>query len=159
MERKFISIILGSKSDLAFWEKALGLLKRSSILYELKILSAHRDSELLRKYIKGLRAKGIKVVIASAGGAAALPGVVAAQTSLPVIGVPIPTRTFKGVDSLLSIIQMPKGVPVATMALGSAGPLNAVIFALRVISLFSSSYQKKTRNFINLLKPKNRRGR
>ena len=94
-------------------------------------------------------------MIASAGGAAALPGVVAAQTFLPVIGVPIPTKVFKGIDSLLSILQMPKGVPVATMAVGNAGPLNAAIFAMRIISLAKKNYQEKTNHFLKLLKTKN----
>ncbi|MCD6134597.1 MAG: 5-(carboxyamino)imidazole ribonucleotide mutase [Candidatus Omnitrophica bacterium] len=155
MKTVLISIILGSRSDLPYWEKTLSLLEECRVDYELKILSAHRDSELLEKYVKSLPRRGIKVVIASAGGAAALPGVVAAQTFLPVIGVPIPTKVFKGVDSLLSILQMPKGVPVATMAVGGAGPLNAAIFAMRIISLAKKNYQEKTNHFLKLLKTKN----
>ena len=154
MKKALISIILGSKSDLPHWEKTLSLLEESRVDYELRILSAHRNSELLRQYVKSLARRGIKVVIASAGGAAALPGVAAAQTSLPVIGVPIPTKTFKGIDSLLSILQMPKGVPVATMAVGSAGPVNGVIFALRIICLQKRNYSVKLKKFLRLLKSK-----
>lgn len=152
--KKLISLILGSKSDLGYWEKALGLLDYAGADYELKILSAHRDSEALRKYVKKLAPQGVKVIIASAGGAAALPGVVASYTQLPVIGVPVYTKAFKGVDSLLSIIQMPKGVPVASMAVGSAGPLNAVLFALRIIALNNKSYQQKLKKAAKYLKPK-----
>ncbi|MCM8782988.1 MAG: 5-(carboxyamino)imidazole ribonucleotide mutase [Candidatus Omnitrophica bacterium] len=130
-----ISIVMGSQSDLETVKEAVDLLKQFSVGFEVKVLSAHRSPEELVRYIKGAEKKGIKVFIAVAGGAAALPGVISSYTTLPVIGVPVETKAFKGLDSILSIIQMPKGVPVGCMALGSSGAVNAVLFALEILSL------------------------
>jgi len=148
---KKIVIILGSKSDLTQVESGLKLLSDLKISYDLKILSAHRNPVQLKQYVGTLTAKGIKVVIAAAGLSAALPGVVASHVTLPVIGVPLYSRAFRGIDSLLSILQMPKGVPVGTMTVGSSGMVNAVLFAVRILALSEpvllrklTQYKKKT---------------
>ncbi len=132
---KKISVILGSKSDLSQVESGLSLLKEFGIGYDLQVISAHRNPDKLKKYIKSLSRKKIKLVIACAGLSAALPGVVSSHTNLPVIGVPLYSKYFKGMDSLLSILQMPKGIPVATVTVGSAGMQNAVILAARILAL------------------------
>jgi len=126
-----ISIIMGSKSDWATMQKTAEVLDRFGVAYEKKVVSAHRTPDLMFKHAEEARSRGIKVIIAGAGGAAHLPGMVAAKTTLPVIGVPVKSRALSGVDSLYSIVQMPGGVPVATMAIGEAGATNAALFALR----------------------------
>jgi len=141
--RKKIAIILGSKSDYSYIEEAIKVLDDFDIGYEVKILSAHRNPDALHRYVKKIDREGFKVVIAVAGGAAALPGVVASYTTLPVIGVPVYTKAFKGIDSLLSILQMPRGVPVATMAIGSQGAINAVLLSLRILSINNYYIRKK----------------
>jgi len=115
-----ISIIMGSKSDWATMQKTAEVLDRFGVAYEKKVVSAHRTPDLMFKHAEEARSRGIKVIIAGAGGAAHLPGMVAAKTTLPVIGVPVKSRALSGVDSLYSIVQMPGGVPVATMAIGEA---------------------------------------
>jgi 5-(carboxyamino)imidazole ribonucleotide mutase len=135
MRKAFISIIMGSQSDLEQIKPCLQICEEFKLSYELKILSAHRSPQKLLRYVKNAKGKGIKVFIAAAGGAAALAGVVAAHTTLPVIGIPIETNSFKGVDSLLSTVQMPAGVPVACMAVGKSGAKNAAILALQIIGL------------------------
>ncbi len=142
-----ISIILGSKSDLDFIKPAEDLLKKLDVEYELKILSAHRTPEKLEEYVKKAESNGIKIIIAAAGGAAALPGVVASFTDLPVIGIPVPTKYLNGIDSLLSILQMPKGIPVATMAIGSQAPINSVLYALKILSLTDKKYREKLNSY------------
>src|SRR4030067_1880927 len=129
MAKKSVAVIMGSDSDFEAVKEGLKLLDKFGVGYEVKILSAHRSPEPLRKYVKALAKKGFKVIIAAAGGAAHLPGVIASMTILPVIGVPMMTKAFNGIDSLLSIMQMPSGVPVATMAVGSAGAKNAPILS------------------------------
>ena len=129
-----ISIIMGSDSDLPIMEETAKMLKSFGIKYEIKILSAHRTPDAVRKYIKDSEKKGFKLFIAGAGGAAHLPGVIASFTTLPVIGVPLGSE-LKGMDSLFSIVQMPKGVPVATMAIGKAGAINAAILAAEILAL------------------------
>ena len=130
-----ISIIMGSKSDWATMQKAAEVLDSFGVAYEKKVVSAHRTPDLMFKHAEEARSRGIKVIIAGAGGAAHLPGMVAAKTTLPVIGVPVKSRALSGVDSLYSIVQMPGGVPVATMAIGEAGATNAALFALRLLSV------------------------
>ena len=149
---KPIVIIMGSKSDMPHAEKTLNILKKIKIPYELKILSAHRNSRKLKDYVESLDSSKTKAIIAAAGGAAALPGVVASYTEIPVIGVPVLTRAFKGIDSLLSILQMPKGVSVATMPVGSAGFPNAAIFALQILALDNKNVLKKLASFRKLLR-------
>lgn len=133
-----ISIIMGSKSDWATMKKTADILDQFGVAYEKKVVSAHRTPDLMFKHAEEARGRGIKIIIAGAGGAAHLPGMVAAKTSLPVIGVPVKSRALSGVDSLYSIVQMPGGVPVATMAIGEAGATNAALFALRILSIEDS---------------------
>ena len=128
-------MILGSKSDLQLMEKCVEQLEQLGIPSELKVCSAHRDPGGVMEWASSARERGLKVVIAAAGGAAHLPGVVAAWTDLPVVGVPVPTQHLGGVDSLYSIVQMPAGIPVATMAIGEAGARNAAWFAARVLGV------------------------
>ena len=132
---KKILVLLGSNSDLPQTEEGLKLLKDLKVDYELKVISAHRDPDKLRNYLKNIDRKGVKVIIACAGLSAALPGVVSSYVDIPVIGVPLYSRAFKGIDSLLSILQMPKGVPVACTTVGSSGIVNAVVLALRILAL------------------------
>ena len=128
-------MILGSKTDLPLMESCTTQLEAFGIEYEVKILSAHRDPAGVMEWASGAASRGVKVVIAAAGGAAHLPGVVAAWTDLPVIGVPMPTEHLGGEDSLFSIVQMPAGIPVATVAIGIAGAKNAAWLAARILAL------------------------
>ena len=130
-----VSILMGSKSDWPLMEQAGLLLDTLNISYEARVLSAHRTPDALFDYVKSLETRGVEVVIAGAGGAAHLPGVIAAKTLLPVIGVPMPSQALNGMDSLLSIVQMPAGIPVATMAIGKAGAINAGLFAASILSV------------------------
>lgn len=143
MAKPKIAVILGSDSDLASMEEGLKVLRNFSVPFELKILSAHRSPMLVHSFAKAAEKQGIKVIIAGAGGAAHLAGVIASLTRLPVIGVPIETSTLKGMDSLLSTVQMPSGVPVATMAIGKTGAKNAAIFALQIIGIDDPKVAKK----------------
>ena len=130
-----VGIIMGSQSDWETMQHAADTLDRLGISYETRIVSAHRTPERLYEYARTARARGLRVIIAGAGGAAHLPGMTAALTPLPVLGVPIESRALKGVDSLLSIVQMPAGVPVATFAIGQAGAINAALFACAILGL------------------------
>ena len=130
-----VGIVMGSKSDAATMQPALDVLSQLGIEYEVSVISAHRTPEKARQYGLGARERGLEVIIAGAGGAAHLPGVLASWTSIPVIGVPIPTNDIKGLDALLSIVQMPAGVPVACVALGSAGAKNAAYLAAEILGL------------------------
>ena len=130
-----VSVVMGSDSDLITMQESVKILKKFNIPYEVTITSAHRSPELTDRYIHGLKSRGIEVVIAGAGGAAHLPGVIAAKVNIPVIGVPMETKSLSGIDSLYSILQMPKGVPVATMAIGAAGAANAAILAVEILAL------------------------
>jgi len=130
-----IGIIVGSKSDVETLEPCFELLERFGIAYEFKVLSAHRTPDETAEYARTARSRGLKVLIAGAGLAGALPGMVAAHTNLPVIGIPIPGGPLNGVDALLSIVQMPGGVPVATVSLGKAGAKNAAVLAARILAL------------------------
>jgi 5-(carboxyamino)imidazole ribonucleotide mutase len=134
-ENPLVGVIMGSKSD---WEHMIGaadILNELKVAHEIKILSAHRTPDLTLEYSASAKARGLRVIIAGAGGAAHLAGVVAAKTILPVIGVPMPTTSLNGMDSLLSIVQMPRGIPVATMAIGKAGAGNAGLLACAIIAL------------------------
>jgi 5-(carboxyamino)imidazole ribonucleotide mutase len=133
-----VGVILGSKSDLPLMESCITQLDAFGISHELKICSAHRDPEGVREWASSAAERGLKVVIAAAGGAAHLPGVVAAWCDLPVIGVPVPTENLGGQDSLYSIVQMPAGVPVATVAIGTAGAKNAAWLAARILGISDS---------------------
>ena len=130
-----VGIIVGSKSDLPLMESCVKVLDDLGLTHELKVCSAHRNPRGVMEWATSARSRGLKVVIAAAGGAAHLPGVVASWTDLPVIGVPVPTQHLGGVDSLYSIVQMPAGIPVATMAIGEAGAKNAAWFAARILGL------------------------
>ena len=130
-----VAIIMGSQSDWPTMKCAADALDKLGVDYDARIVSAHRTPERLVAFAKGAADEGFKVIIAGAGGAAHLPGMVAAKTTVPVLGVPIPSRHLKGMDSLLSIVQMPKGVPVATFAIGEAGAANAGLFAVSLLSV------------------------
>lgn len=130
-----IAIIMGSKSDWATMKHAADVLDLFGVPYDKQVVSAHRTPDLMFEFAETARGRGIQVIIAGAGGAAHLPGMVAAKTTLPVIGVPVKSRALNGLDSLLSIVQMPGGVPVATMSIGESGAQNAGLYALQVLSI------------------------
>ena len=130
-----ISVVMGSQSDWQTMQEACDLLEKLDVPFEKKIVSAHRTPDRLYDYANSLRKRGVKVVIAGAGGAAHLPGMIASKTNIPVIGVPISATDLRGVDSLYSIVQMPRGYPVATMAIGAPGAFNAAIFAIQILAL------------------------
>ena len=134
MTKPQVAILMGSQSDWPVMEHVALTLDLLNITNEARILSAHRTPEALFSYVDTAESRGIEVIIAGAGGAAHLPGVIAAKTLLPVIGIPMPTQTLSGMDSLLSIVQMPGGIPVATMAIGKAGAINAALFAASILS-------------------------
>ena len=136
-----VGIILGSRSDLPLMESCVKVLEDLGLTHELKVCSAHRNPRGVMEWATSARERGLKVVIAAAGGAAHLPGVVAAWTNLPVIGVPVPTQHLGGVDSLYSIVQMPAGIPVATVAIGEAGAKNAAWLAARIVGLTDTSVE------------------
>ena len=142
MSKPLVSIIMGSKSDLDTMQHAAEVLKELNIPYEMKIISAHRTPNLMFEYAENANQRGIKVIIAGAGGAAHLPGMTASKTILPVIGVPVKSSSLNGIDSLLSIVQMPKGVPVATVAIGASGSANAGLLATQILALNDNELQK-----------------
>ncbi len=156
-----ISIIMGSQSDLDIAKEAINILKEFKVKAEVKVLSAHRTPGDLAAYVEQATSRSIKVFIALAGGAAALAGVIASYTVLPVIGVPIETKSLKGLDSLLSTVQMPAGIPVASMAIGKAGARNAALFALEILGVTDKkiyakliAHKKEMRNKIKKIKIK-----
>ena len=134
--RILVGILMGSASDAETMAETEKILKENKVPYEINVLSAHRNPDDVRKYAKSAGKRGIKILICGAGMSAALAGVVSSHTNLPVIGVPIETKSLKGIDSLLSTVQMPGGVPVASMAIGKAGAKNAAIFAVRILKTF-----------------------
>ena len=136
-EKPLVGIIMGSKSDLETMQETMAILDELQISYEANVVSAHRTPDKMFEYAELARERGIKVIVAGAGGAAHIPGIVAAKTTLPVIGVPVQSRALNGMDSLLSIVQMPGGIPVATVAIGKAGAKNAGLLAA---SMLSTSY-------------------
>ncbi len=138
-----VGVIMGSTSDWETMKKACDVLDELAIPYEKKVVSAHRTPDLMFEYAETAAARGLKVIIAGAGGAAHLPGMVAAKTVLPVIGVPVQSKALNGLDSLLSIVQMPGGIPVATVAIGAAGATNAGLLAAQMIGSFDAGVQAK----------------
>ncbi len=142
-----VAVIMGSKSDWATMQRATEVLAELGIPHEAKIVSAHRTPDLLFEYVGGAEARGIQVIIAGAGGAAHLPGMAASKTSLPVFGVPVQSKALQGLDSLLSIVQMPRGVPVGTLAIGEAGAANAALLAAAVLALANPDLRERLKAF------------
>src|SRR6202521_2366155 len=146
-EQPFVGVVMGSKSDYEVLSAAVEILRALEVPHEARVVSAHRTPDLLFKYAETARERGLRVIIAGAGGAAHLPGMLAAKTLLPVLGVPVTSRHLHGLDSLLSIVQMPKGVPVATFAIGEAGAANAGLFAVAMLALGDAKLAKKLAAF------------
>lgn len=142
-----VAVIMGSKSDWATMQRATEVLAELGICHEAKVVSAHRTPDLLFEYVGGAEARGIQVIIAGAGGAAHLPGMAASKTSLPVFGVPVQSKALQGLDSLLSIVQMPRGVPVGTLAIGEAGAANAALLAAAVLALADPELRERLKAF------------
>ena len=142
-----VGIIMGSNSDWPVMEHAARFLQQFGVGYEARVVSAHRTPDLMFEYAHSARERGIKAIIAGAGGAAHLPGMVAAKTTVPVLGVPVPSKYLRGEDSLLSIVQMPKGVPVATFAIGAAGAANAALFAVAMLANNDATLRQKLHDF------------
>jgi len=142
-----VAIIIGSKSDFPYIKECEEILKFFNIDYEINVISAHRNLDKLRDYLKNIEEKGVEVIIAGAGYSAHLPGVVASIVKLPVIGIPFDSSPLLGIDALFSIVQMPKGVPVATMGIGKAGVFNAIVFAARILSLKYKEIENKLEEF------------
>jgi len=138
-----VAVIMGSKSDWDTMEHSCSVLEELGLSYEKKVVSAHRTPDLMFSYAEEAAGRGIRVIIAGAGGAAHLPGMVAAKTILPVIGVPVQSKALNGLDSLLSIVQMPGGIPVATVAIGKAGAVNAGLLAAQIIGAFDPEVQQR----------------
>ena len=147
MPEPLVGIIMGSKSDWQIMRHAADTLVLFDVPYEAKIVSAHRTPQWMVEYASGAEARGLQVIIAGAGGAAHLPGMVAANTLLPVLGVPVETQALKGMDSLLSIVQMPGGVPVGTLAIGKAGAQNAALLAVSILANHDPALREKLRAF------------
>ena len=143
-----VGIVMGSKSDWPTMKMAAEVLEDFQIPHERRVVSAHRTPQWMAEYAETAENRGIRLIIAGAGGAAHLPGMIASQTALPVIGVPVQSRALSGLDSLLSIVQMPGGVPVATMAIGEAGAKNAGLFAARVLALHDETINNRLQDFI-----------
>jgi len=142
-----VGVVMGSSSDWEVMKHAAMLLKQLGVHFEAKVVSAHRTPDLLYEYAASAEARGLKAIIAGAGGAAHLPGMIAAKTIVPVLGVPVPSKYLKGMDSLLSIVQMPKGIPVATFAIGEAGAANAALFAASLIARYDSALAARLNDF------------
>jgi len=147
MEKRLVSIVMGSASDWEVMKPCLQQLQDFGVPYDAKVFSAHRSPDLLVEYIHEVSAQGARCFIAGAGGAAHLAGVVASKTTLPVLGVPMPSKYLKGLDSLLSTVQMPKGIPVATFAIGEAGAANAGLFAVAMLAVNDAELAKKLQAF------------
>lgn len=153
-KKALVGIVMGSDSDLPIMEGAAAVLKEFSVAHEIRVVSAHRTPDDMAAYGASAKRRGLKLIIAGAGGAAHLPGMLASHTTLPVIGVPVPTKHLKGLDSLLSIVQMPGGVPVATVAIG--GARNAGLLAVQILALENSGLSKKLESFRNRQKKESR---
>jgi phosphoribosylaminoimidazole carboxylase PurE protein len=149
-----VAIVMGSDSDWSIVKSATETLEQFKVSYEVRVISAHRTPEVASTYAKSAARRGIKVIIAAAGGAAHLGGVLAGHTSLPVIGIPIKGGALNGLDSLLATLQMPSGIPVATVTLGSAGPVNAALFAVQILALGKPGLQKKLAQHKSRMKKK-----
>ena len=146
-KKTLVAIIMGSDSDWPIMKHAAKVLDDFNISYEAKGVSAHRTPDLMFEFAEGAEQEGFQVIIAGAGGAAHLPGMVASKTILPVLGVPVPTKHLEGQDSLLSIVQMPKGIPVATFAIGEPGSFNAGLFAVSLVAVSNKEVKKKLNDF------------
>lgn len=142
-----VGVLMGSSSDWEVMKHAVAILQEFGVPYEAKVVSAHRMPDEMFAYAESARSRGLAAIIAGAGGAAHLPGMLAAKTTVPVLGVPVASKYLKGVDSLHSIVQMPKGVPVATFAIGEAGAANAALFAVSILSVTSAEYADKLAAF------------
>jgi 5-(carboxyamino)imidazole ribonucleotide mutase len=142
-----VGIVMGSKSDWPTMEEAAKMLDAFGIAYEVEVVSAHRTPDKMMRYADTAAGRGLKIIIAGAGGAAHLPGMIAAKTTLPVLGVPVKSKALNGLDSLLSIAQMPGGIPVATFAIGVAGAKNAGLFAASILALEDAGIEKKLEKF------------
>lgn len=147
MSKPLVAIIMGSDSDWPVMRNAAQMLADFGVAYEARVVSAHRTPDLMFEFAESAATKGFQVIIAGAGGAAHLPGMVAAKTTLPVLGVPVPSKHLQGQDSLLSIVQMPKGIPVATFAIGDAGAANAGLFAVSVLANQDAALAQKLAEF------------
>ena len=158
MSTPLVGIVMGSASDHETMAKAEEVLREFDVPYEISVVSAHRMPEEMFDYAKGAAARGLKVIIAGAGGAAHLPGMVSSLTTLPVLGVPVQSRALSGLDSLLSIVQMPGGVPTATFAIGPAGATNAGLFAAKVLALSDPSLRERLEAHREALREKARAG-
>jgi len=145
--KPWVGVIMGSNSDLKYMQAAIDLLRELEVPHEAKIVSAHRTPDWMFEYASSAEGRGLEVIIAAAGGAAHLPGMVAAKTTLPVLGVPIPATTLDGLDSLLSIVQMPKGVPVGTLAIGEPGAINAALLATAIVSTARADVRQRLREW------------
>ena len=141
--KALIGVVMGSSSDWEVMQHAVAMLKQFGVAYEAQVISAHRMPDQMFEYAKSARARGLRAIIAGAGGAAHLPGMLAAQTIVPVLGVPVPSKYLRGEDSLLSIVQMPKGIPVATFAIGEAGAANAALSAIAMLAANDASLAEK----------------
>ena len=147
MNKPLVAIIMGSDSDWPVMKNAAQMLADFGVAYEAKVISAHRTPDLMFQFAENAQKNGYQIIIAGAGGAAHLPGMVAAKTTLPVLGVPVPSKHLQGQDSLLSIVQMPKGIPVATFAIGEAGAANAGLFAVSILASHDAVLAKKLTEF------------
>ena len=144
-EKPLVGIVMGSKSDYETLAPAVEILREFGVPHEARVVSAHRTPDLLFEYASQAESRGLRVIIAGAGGAAHLPGMMASKTLVPVLGVPIPSTMLQGVDSLLSIVQMPKGVPVGTLAIGKPGAANAALLAVEILATTDSELREKLR--------------
>jgi 5-(carboxyamino)imidazole ribonucleotide mutase len=147
-KKVLVSVVMGSDSDLPIMSEATKILDEFGIAYELVLTSAHRTPQRTTKYAKTVASRGVKIIIVGAGAAAHLAGVIASQTSLPVIGIPIDSTSLKGLDALLATVQMPGGIPVATMAIGKAGAKNAALFATRFLALQNKTINAKLASYV-----------
>lgn len=147
MTKPLVGIIMGSQSDWDTMQHAVEILKKLQVPYETEIVSAHRTPDRMFEYAETAQKRGLEVIIAGAGGAAHLPGMTASKTALPVLGVPIQSHSLNGLDSLLSIVQMPGGVPVATFAIGKAGAINAALFAVSILATHRDEFKKALQTF------------
>jgi 5-(carboxyamino)imidazole ribonucleotide mutase len=141
--RILVGVVMGSRNDYAVMRSAVEVLKEFGVAHEVRVVSAHRTPDLLFEYAEGAVGRGLRAIIAGAGGAAHLPGMIAAKTVVPVLGVPIPATALQGMDSLLSIVQMPKGIPVGTLAIGAAGAMNAGLLAVAMLATTDANLQEK----------------
>jgi 5-(carboxyamino)imidazole ribonucleotide mutase len=143
LSKVLVGVVMGSRNDYAVMRGTVEVLKEFGVGHEVRVVSAHRTPDLLFEYAEAAVGRGLRVIIAGAGGAAHLPGMIAAKTVVPVLGVPIPATALQGMDSLLSIVQMPKGIPVGTLAIGASGAMNAGLLAVAILATTDAALQKK----------------